>query len=225
MNKPYIICHMMTSVDGRIDCKMTENLPGVNNYYSTLDSFNAPSRVSGRVTAELEMSLPGRFNSTTNTPINEESFYKVKDSTGYEIIIDTNGCLLWNDQLNEEYPILVVSSEKVSKEYLSYLERKHISWISCGKNQVNLKRVCEILYKDFNIRRMVVVGGGHINASFLEQGLLDEISILIGAGIDGRNNMCSVFDGLKSNQPVTKLKLKSVKQFDSGAVWITYTLK
>ena len=24
MNKPYIICHMMTAVDGRIDCAMTE---------------------------------------------------------------------------------------------------------------------------------------------------------------------------------------------------------
>ncbi len=31
MNKPYIICHMMTSVDGRIDCAMTEHLPGVQN--------------------------------------------------------------------------------------------------------------------------------------------------------------------------------------------------
>jgi len=29
MNKPYIVCHMMASVDGRIDCAMTEQLPGV----------------------------------------------------------------------------------------------------------------------------------------------------------------------------------------------------
>ena len=27
MNKPYILCHMMTFVDGRIDCAMTEHLP------------------------------------------------------------------------------------------------------------------------------------------------------------------------------------------------------
>ena len=26
--KPYIICHMMTSVDGRIDCGMTAQLDG-----------------------------------------------------------------------------------------------------------------------------------------------------------------------------------------------------
>ena len=36
MNKPYIVCHMMTSVDGRIDCTMTEHLPGVQEYYDTV---------------------------------------------------------------------------------------------------------------------------------------------------------------------------------------------
>lgn len=61
MNRPYLICHMMTSVDGRIDCAMTEHLPGVQEYYDTLDSLNAPTRISGRVTAQLEMSKPGVF--------------------------------------------------------------------------------------------------------------------------------------------------------------------
>ena len=61
MNRPYIICHMMTSVDGRIDCAMTEHLPGVQEYYDTLDALNAPTRISGRVTAQLEMSKPGVF--------------------------------------------------------------------------------------------------------------------------------------------------------------------
>lgn len=55
MNRPYTICHMMTSVDGRIDCAMTEHLPGVQDYYNTLDALGAPTRVSGRVTAQLEM--------------------------------------------------------------------------------------------------------------------------------------------------------------------------
>lgn len=47
MNRPYLICHMMTSVDGRIDCAMTEHLPGVQEYYDTLDALNAPTRISG----------------------------------------------------------------------------------------------------------------------------------------------------------------------------------
>lgn len=51
MNKPYIVCHMMASVDGHIDCAMTEQLPGVQEYYATLEALEAPTRVSGRVTA------------------------------------------------------------------------------------------------------------------------------------------------------------------------------
>lgn len=55
MKKPYIICHMMISIDGRIDCAMTSKLPGVDDYYTTLDEINVPTTVSGRVRAELEM--------------------------------------------------------------------------------------------------------------------------------------------------------------------------
>ncbi len=89
---------------------------------------------------------------------------------------------------------------------------------------MNLKRACEILFDAFNVRRMIVVGGGHINAGFLEEGLLDEISILIGAGIDGRANMTSVFDGLKEDREVTPLKLESVEKFDDS-VWIRYKVE
>ena len=31
MKKPFIVCHMMTSVDGRVDCQMTEKIEGVKN--------------------------------------------------------------------------------------------------------------------------------------------------------------------------------------------------
>lgn len=36
MTKPYIIVHMMTSIDGRIDCNMTARMRSNNKYYSTL---------------------------------------------------------------------------------------------------------------------------------------------------------------------------------------------
>ena len=44
---------------------MTEHLPGVQEYYDTLDALDAPTRISGRVTAELEMALPGKFEAKT----------------------------------------------------------------------------------------------------------------------------------------------------------------
>jgi len=82
MNKPYIVCHMMTSVDGRIDCAMTEHLPGVQEYYDTLDALDAPTRISGRVTAELEMALPGKFEAKTAEALGKEAFSKAADVEG-----------------------------------------------------------------------------------------------------------------------------------------------
>ncbi len=225
MKKPYIICHMMTSVDGRIDCAMTEKLPGVKEYYTTLDSFDAPTHLSGRVTAMLEMALKGTFESKTKTPLGKEAFHKAMSAYGYEIVADTNGTLLWEDQSKEEHPVLVLTGENASQEYLDYLKEKHVSWIACGKKQIDLKRACEILFDEFEVKRMAVVGGGHINAGFLKAGLIDEISILIGAGIDGRGGMSAVFDGFEMNREVTPLKLEHVKAFESGAVWIRYIVR
>ena len=95
MIKPYIVCHMMTSVDGRIDCAMTEHLPGVQEYYDTLNALDAPTRISGRVTAELEMALPGKFVAKTAEALGKEAFSKAADAEGYEIVVDTHGTLLW----------------------------------------------------------------------------------------------------------------------------------
>lgn len=156
MKKPYVICHMMTAVDGRIDCAMTEQLPGVQEYYSTLDSLAAPSRVSGRVTAQLEMASPGIFE-PQDAALGHESFSRNADADGYEIVIDTRGTLLWDEP---------DASERVSRDYLAYLGGLHISWIACGKERVDLARACEILASAFGVERMAVVGGGDINTAF-----------------------------------------------------------
>lgn len=224
MNKPYIVCHMMTSLDGRIDCAMTSKLKGVDDYYATLDALNVPTTVSGRVTAELEMALPGTFEADTHTKLGKEAFQKNADAAGYEVIVDTKGKLLWPDAKGMDKPYLILTSEQVTEEYVEYLNRLHISWIAAGKEKVDLARAAEILAAEFGVERMAVVGGPMINTAFLEAGLLDEISILIGVGIDGRGGMPAVFDGLDKNHDVTPLALKEVKKFGSGAVWLRYSV-
>jgi len=225
MKKPYIVCHMMTSVDGRIDCKMTEQLPGVEDYYATLEELNLPTTVSGRVTAELEMALPGVFTANSKEPCGKECYAKNADADGYEVIADTKGKLLWQDAAGMEKPYLILTSEQVSKEYLHYLNERHISWIACGKDRIDLARAAEILATEFHIGRMGVVGGAAINTAFLDAGLLDEISILVGAGIDGRGCMASVFDYLGQDHPLFRLKLTDVRRLDSDAVWLRYQTK
>lgn len=222
MKKPYIICHMMTSIDGRIDCAMTSKLQGVSDYYATLDEIQVPTTVSGRVTAELEMAEPGAFIAKKKDIYGQEGFSKKADAAGYEVVIDTKGKLLWPDASAMSKPYLIVTSENVTKEYLEYLDGQNISWIACGKDHVDLVRAVEILAEQFHVQRMGVVGGPKINTAFLEAGLLDEISLLIGVGIDGRGGMPAVFDGLAMDHDVTSLKLLDVKKFDSGAVWLRY---
>ena len=224
MKKPYIVCHMMTSLDGRIDCAMTEQLPGVDDYYQTLEALQAPTTVSGRVTAQLEMALPEEFRASDPTPVDKEAFSKKVDAPGYEVVADTHGKLLWPDVGEPEKPLLILTSEQVPQEYLNYLDSRNISWIAVGRERIDLARAAEILAEEFGVERMAVVGGSAINTSFLDAGLLDEVSILMGTGIDGRGGMPAVFDGLPMSHPVIPLRLTDVQKFNSGAVWLRYSV-
>ena len=220
MNRPYIICHMMSSVDGRIDCAMTEKLPGVEEYYSTLGELNAATTLSGKTTAKLELAESGEFTPSSAEKLCKEAFSKKADARGYEVITDTKGTLLWQD--DTATPRVVITSEQVSKDYIDYLDGKNISWIACGKNGIDLARACEILFDEFGVRRMAIVGGGRINAGFLDAGLIDEVSMLIGPGIDGRTGQNALFDGRAEDSDPVAVRFKEVKTFPSGAVQLRY---
>jgi riboflavin biosynthesis pyrimidine reductase len=62
--------------------------------------------------------------------------------------------------------------------------------------------------------------GGHINGAFLRAGLVDEVSLLVVPGIDGRTGVPAVFDGL-AGRSLFPLRLKSVDQ-RGGTLWIRY---
>ncbi len=224
-SKPYIVCHMMMSIDGRIDCAMTAKLAGVDDYYKALDNLNTTAALSGRVTAELEMALPGKFEPKKNIPLGREEYSRKRKADRYEIIVDTKGTLLWDEDNEYEDHIIIITGENVSREYVAYLDLLGVSRISCGKDRVDLKRATEILAEKFQVKRLAVVGGSTINTAFLSAGLLDEISILIGPGIDGRKGLQAVFDGLPEDSEPIPLKLKDIKAFESGAVQIIYSVQ
>ncbi len=217
--KPYIICHMMMSVDGRVDCAMTERLPGVDGYYRTLAALHADAHISGRHTAELEMAS-GVFAAKDTQPYGKEGFYRAGSPAVYEIIIDTKGRLLWDHRAGDD-SLLIITSEDASREYLDYLTAHRISWIATGKGHEGLPRAMEILAEEFGVKRAVIVGGPIINTAFLDAGLLDEVSLLIGSGIDGRGGMQAVFDGRRKGSPVKQLTLTHVAK-EGNAIWARY---
>ena len=221
--KPYIICHMMSLLDGRIDCDVTEQIESGDEYYDALNQFDCPSTLMGRVTMEMHYALPEPFIAKDKSPIGEEQFHVAIGTKGYLIAIDTLGKLLWPQNQFDGMPLLIITSEDCPKEYLDTLTRQHISWVATGKNGIDLKRAMEILYTEFKVERLSLTGGGHINGAFLKEGLIDEVSMMWCPGIDGRKGMASVFDGLEEDIPPTKLHLISVEKMGE-TIWAKYKL-
>lgn len=224
MTKPYIYVHMMMSVDGRIDCPVMAMISG-EEYYEALDSLGDTSRLTGRITAELECTAvsPQPFNSNDQTPVGKECFHVAQVNDTYEIIVDTTGKLNWCGNEESGRPILCILSETVTEGYLRHLASLGISYIVTGENKINLSRAMEMLQQHFRVKKVAVVGGGIICGGFLEAGEVDEVSIMIAPGIDGRKGMTSVFDGIvKSDNKPYRLSLVNIKQVDNNVVWLRY---
>lgn len=221
--KPYVICHMMSSVDGRIDCAMTAEIDKTDAYYEALESLQFDAVLEGRVSRQMHYALPEPFMANEKAPIGEDKYCIAHKADHYDIAVDTHGSLLWPESASEDN-LLVITDEQCPVEYHKYLTEKGISWIACGKNGIDFNQTLEILGNKLRIKRLGVVGGAHINGAFLQAGLLDEVSLMIGGGIDGRAGMAAVFDGIKDkNYPPTLLTLNEVKRM-GNTVWLRYTV-
>lgn len=144
--KPYISVHMMTSVDGRIDCPMVGQL-STDEYYIALEKLGLCSKLSGRVTAALE--CPALKEENTLPPkgnaVGKESVHIARRSGEYTIITDTRGRLRWASGEADGHPLLCITSEKVTEEYLEHLREQGISWITTGRDCIDLSRAMDIL--------------------------------------------------------------------------------
>lgn len=217
---------MMESVDGRIDCAMTEQIDPSDSYYEALDKLGCPSQLMGRVTMQMHYADAEPYVAVDKTPIGKKAVNVATRSEGYTIAMDTHGTLAWSYSECDGRPLLVITSESCPKEYLDNLTLKGVSWIAVGSEHIDLKEAMNILADDFGVKRLAVTGGGHINGAFLAAGLIDEVSVMIGPGIDGRKGMASVFDGINElDRPATLLTLESVERVSESTVWLRYKVK
>lgn len=222
--RPYIICHMVASIDGRIDCAMVEKISG-DEYYSTLEELDCPSLLEGRVTMEHYNAAKEPFVPIINKPVGKFCTFVAEELDAYMVSVDTWGRLRWKSNNIEGVPLICIVSEKASEEYLETLRQQDISWIAVGKDGIDLAKAMEVLYERFGVKRLGLLGGGHINGGFLEAGLIDEVSLLLAPGIDGRTGETSLFDGIsdKGRMPV-QLRLEQVKKLKNDVLWIRYKL-
>lgn len=220
--RPYTICHMVASIDGRIDCKMVDKISG-DEYYTTLEQLDCPSSLEGSVTMAHYTALPEPFVPTNSTPVGHSQTYKATEAEGYTIATDTRGRLRWPADLAKEHPFLVLTSEQAPQEYLQTLQQQGISYIAVGTEAIDLQKAMAVLHDEFGVERLAILGGGHINGGFLEKGLIDEVSLLLAPGIDGRRGMTALFDGIcDANRLPTHLHLQSLERLSGDVLWLRY---
>ena len=191
MNRPYVICHMLTSIDGKttgnfLDDNRAKN--AINHYFKLHQDNKFASFACGRITME-ESFTKGYYPDLT---LFSDEIKPLKDyiinpyAIKYAVAFDRLGKLGWKENVIKDElecyndtPIIEVLTEKVDQRYLRYLESKNICYIFAGKDDIDLSLALKKLYYYFNISRLLLEGGSTLNASFLKEDLIDEVSIVV----------------------------------------------
>lgn len=212
----------MMSVDGRIDCAMTEQLGDTESYYNSLASLKCGSTLIGRVTMLTHYTDGAPFVPASDATVGQAvNVAKIADD--YFIVADSRGSLNIKEAEYDGLPLLVAMSEDAPADYAAHLARIGASYIAVGKHSVDLARMSELLSTKFGVERLAVVGGGAINGAMLKAGLVDEVSVIVGAGVDGRTGQPSLFDGIsQEGWGVTRLRLQGVARVGAESVWLRY---
>lgn len=216
---------MLSSIDGKIDGQFLGDAMPEGEYEATGARLKGDGWICGRTTMQQHFAEPEPFVSKSKKRAGPHPVFVARKAESYAVCVDTTGKLVWDGgDLDGDHLICVVS-QRAPKDYLDMLRGRDVSYVVSGKQSVDLKDAVTKLRKHFGIRTLLLEGGGHINGGFLEANLIDEVSLLLVPGIDGRHDIPAVFDGIsRSRKLAVPLKLKSVEKRKKGVLWIRYSV-
>jgi 2,5-diamino-6-(ribosylamino)-4(3H)-pyrimidinone 5'-phosphate reductase len=222
--RPYVICHMVPSVDGRI-VTGGWRLPGgllAAEYERIGSSFGADAWIIGRVSMEPyagRAALPARSG---RERIPRTDFTAREEAPSYAIAIDPSGKLRWESGSIDGEHAVTVLTEEVPDRYLAFLRARGVSYLFGGKRRIDLRAVLRKLRARFGIRTLLLEGGGKINGSFLAAGEIDELSVLVAPIADGGIGTPTLFDAREGRGPARRLKLLSAERRRGDLLWVRY---
>jgi 2,5-diamino-6-(ribosylamino)-4(3H)-pyrimidinone 5'-phosphate reductase len=119
---------------------------------------------------------------------------------------------------------VVLVCRTTPKEYLEYLNRRHIDAIVAGDGHVDYRTALEELNDRYDVKVVRVDSGGTLNGHLLRAGLVDEVSLLVHPALVGGVSPRSAFRAPDLTGPdgVTPLKLLAVEEVRDGIVWLRY---
>lgn len=227
--RPRVICHMMASVDGRI---VTEGWPlsaeGRAQYEQVHATYEPDGWICGRVTMEQHFAAGVRAEEEIARQYDgpaREDFVAPGEHASFAIAVDPRGRLVWDAGEVEGDHVVAVLNHRVSDEYLSTLRERGVSYLLAGDRDVDLPLALEKIGARLGIRTLMLEGGGGINGSFLRDGLIDEVSLLIAPVADGRAGTAALFDVNPDAASPRKLTLEDVERRAGGVVRLRYRVE
>jgi len=228
--RPYVICHMCTTIDGKILVDRWSTLPrgkaGGALFEKTAASFGVNSWLVGTHTMKEFAAKSRRLRRAAQT-VPSCDYLADPGATRFAIGTDTKGALRFSDnEIGGDHVVLLVT-RLVSNDYLAHLRSAKVSYVFCGRKSLNLSLALTKIRTLLGIRRLMLEGGGVFNGAMLKAGLVDEISLVIVPVVDGGRDVTSVFEipGAKTHAAAAQLKVTKHHVLRGGAHWLRYRVE
>lgn len=235
MERPFVVCHMLTSLDGKIDgafFSTPETAPALKAYGELRGFYGCQATVYGTATmlgGYADGRVPGLPAPKQNPPIEDWISPEGKTMDSFIVSVDPKGELAFSSHAIEKKGrpashVIEVLTEQALPEYLAYLKKLGISYVFAGVDRLDCTLLLKKLYSLFGIEKLMVAGGGVMNWSFLAQGCIDELSLVIAPVADGSTTAVSIFEQsefLPYSSPIP-LCLKQMKLLDENVLWLRY---
>lgn len=224
--RPRVICHMTTSIDGRV---VVDGWPdaiaeAVSREYENIHGrYDAQGWICGRITME-EFAAGTRSAqeiSRQHTGSARADFIAPGKHSSFAFALDAAGKLAWQSADIRGDHVVAILSERVCDDYLSSLRKHGVSYLFAGAKQIDLALALKKIGECFGVHTLLLEGGGGINGSLLAAGLVDEVSLIVAPVTDGRVGTPALFD-IDANATPQRLVLKSVEPLSDGLIWLRY---
>ncbi|MDO4314757.1 MAG: RibD family protein [Oscillospiraceae bacterium] len=235
MNRPYIFCHMMTSLDGKIMGAYMDTQEGeaagdvfYNISFGKDPYYKHQGWLSGRVTTDDNFTFYRKPVLDENAPTVPEGDFVAKKTDMYYVSVDPSGRLGWESStltyVDTTAHVIEVLTGRAGNAYKAFLRKLGISYIIAGEASLDYALAMKKLKELFGIETLMLGGGAALNWSFIQAGMCDEVSVVIAAAADGSPTTQTLFmarEGLSSTTPVG-FALQSAQVKDGGSVWLRY---
>jgi riboflavin biosynthesis pyrimidine reductase len=227
--KPYVICHMASSLDGRLSpSRWTESPDGSRRDWSALyaeihGKLAADAWIVGRVTM-AEMTKPGP-DVVARGDAKRPTHFAQTAAASFAIALDPSGKLRFDKaQVDGDHAVVLLGPD-VPDSHLAGLAAVGVSYIVSEGHSIDLAAMLDVLGRELGIRRLLLEGGGGINGSFFAAGLVNELSILIAPALDGRSDSRAIVEsGDTGLIGKAQLSLTSCETLAHGTVHLRYAV-